>query len=59
MYAMSTEPARNPAFARFMAHILANILMRFGRNKIYFHSAETAASTPLAFPQNIDYIRNP
>ncbi len=29
------------------------------RDKINFGYAKTAASTPLAFSQNIDYIRNP
>lgn len=42
-----------------MAHILANIAKVESRGKINLGLAETAASTPLAFSQNIDYIRNP
>lgn len=56
---MSTEPARNPAFTRFMAHMGQRYEKVESRNKIYFGYAETAASIPLAFSQNIDYIRNP
>ncbi len=59
MYAMSTGPARNPAFAWFMAHMGQRYEKVESRNKIYFGYAETAASIPLAFSQNIDYIRNP
>ena len=39
--------------------VWTNIAKVESRGKINFGLAETAASTPLAFSQNIDYICNP
>ncbi len=68
MYAMSTEPARNPAFARFMAHILANIRiikqliqLLYGNIKLHDrgHLLLYAKSQMIAIRIFIMYICNP